>query len=134
MDLPNSKYLCGVDRHDFDPWKELLCKLNVADLPFYELDREIESFTLKQSNKLAEDWLYYSKLEPFIEEQKPMDAFLKFLTQKLEKPQYLLFLFDVEQFEAKPTPKMALAIQEKYCVPSAFLYLEKVPIANRYTR
>merc|ERR1711879_821585 len=108
--------------------------MGVADLPFWELDREIESCSLKQSAELAEDWLHYSKLDPFLEEQKAMDSFLKFLTQTLEKPQYLLFLFDVEQYETAPTTPLALAIQEKYCVPSAFLFLEKVSIANRYTR
>ena len=75
---------------------------------------------------MTKQWLHYSTIEPFLQEQKAMDALLKFLTEKLQKPQYLAFWFDVSQFEEKPHVKTALQIQEKYCVPNAFLFLQKV--------
>eukprot|EP00493_Phyllostaurus_siculus_P000305 UN00307 len=51
LELPKCKYLCEVDRKDFDYWKSLLCKVNPTDLPFWRLDKEIEEVTLKQSNE-----------------------------------------------------------------------------------
>jgi len=132
LELAKCKYLCEVDRADFDYWKSLLCKVHPNDLPFWKLEKEIEENTLRQSNDMTKQWLHYSTLEPFLHEQQAMDALLKFLTEKLQKPQYLAFWFDVSQFEHNPRVKTALQIQEKYCVPNAFMFLQKVSIPSRY--